>query len=122
MPQIQEYDLQRAFVIWAIGIPKKGIVGALLPGIVAWHTPNGGKRDAFEAKRLKDMGVVSGVPDYWLLWGTLYGLEFKKPGAGRLSDAQIELHPRLIHAGAVIATVDNLADAKAQIQAWKLCR
>jgi hypothetical protein len=32
----------------------------------AWHTPNGGKRDAREAGRLKVLGVKPGVPDVTL--------------------------------------------------------
>ena len=33
------------------------------PGLVAWHTPNGGKRNAVEAARFKAMGVRPGVSD-----------------------------------------------------------
>jgi hypothetical protein len=95
------------------------IVPARKPGIVSWHTPNGGARDGAEAKRFKEMGVLAGVPDYLILWGALFCIEFKKPG-GRLSGSQIELHPRLTAAGATIATVDNLAAAKSQVSAWGL--
>lgn len=105
--------------MWFEGVPGK-IEPAQLPGVVGWHTPNGERRDGFAAKRLKEMGVKAGIPDYWMLWGTLYGLEFKKPNQGRLSPAQIELHPRLIAAGAKVATVDNLADAKRQAILWGL--
>jgi hypothetical protein len=84
-----------------------------MPGVVAWHTPNGGSRHGAEAKRLKEMGVLAGIPDYFMLWGRLYGLEFKEPGGeGRLSDAQLALHPQLTAAGAIVETVDNLAAAK----------
>lgn len=31
-----------------------------------YHTPNGGKRETVEAKRLKDMGTKPGVPDLCL--------------------------------------------------------
>lgn len=34
-----------------------------LLGWLWWHTPNGGKRSAREAARLKAMGVKAGVPD-----------------------------------------------------------
>jgi len=33
---------------------------------VIWHTPNGGKRNAREAGRLKAMGVLPGVPDLFI--------------------------------------------------------
>lgn len=124
MTVIQEFDIQRAFTIfykgeqWPDGRWKT--MPAALPGVVSWHTPNGGKRDAFEAKRLVQSGVEAGIPDYFFLWGGLHALEFKKPG-GRLSPAQIRLHPMLLAAGLVnLATVDSLADAKAAVRAWGL--
>lgn len=120
MPAPSEWDIQRAFTIfykgerWAKG-PKKGqwkVEPAGLPGVVSWHTPNGGKRGRVEAIRFKMIGVEAGIPDYLFLWGGLYGLEFKKPGGDR-SDSQIALHPRLMAAGMIaLETVDNLAAAK----------
>lgn len=107
-----EHEIQRAFVMWFEGVPGK-IEPAKRPGVVSWHTPNGGKREAFEAKRLKELGVLAGIPDYFMLWGGgLYAIEFKAPG-GRLSAAQIDIQPRLLNAGLVAcATVDNLEAAK----------
>lgn len=120
-----EWDIQRAFTIyfkgekWAKG-PKAGtwkVEPASLPGVVSWHTPNGGKRDRVEAIRFKMIGVEAGIPDYLFLWGGLLGLEFKEPDGGRLSQAQIDLHPLLRAAGIVaLETVDNLADAKAFVR------
>lgn len=34
------------------------------PECMWWHSPNGGRRNAREAARLKRMGVLAGVPDY----------------------------------------------------------
>lgn len=125
MPQPSEHDIQRAFTIWYQGErwargPNKGqwkVEPASLPGVISWHTPNGGRRDAAEAIRFKQIGVLAGIPDYLFLWGGLYGLEFKEPGEGRLSAAQIGLHPQLRAAGMVaLETVDNLADAKAFVR------
>lgn len=128
MPAILEYDVQRAFTIWFKGErwkkgPHKGEWKSLphgLPGVVAFHVPNGGeRRDAFEGQRLQDSGVEAGIPDYWFLWGGSYGLEFKKPGGKQpperqLNPAQEKMHPRLRAAGIVaLETVDNLPDAKA---------
>lgn len=121
MPQPSEWDIQRAFTIWFKGEkwaqgPKKGqwkVEPAALPGVMSWHTPNGGKRDRVEAIRFKMIGVEAGIPDYLFLWGGLYGLEFKEPNDGVLSKAQIALHPLLLAAGLVaLETVDNLAAAK----------
>jgi hypothetical protein len=122
-----EFDYQRAFCIWLFGNPDKHGVPrapvALAPGVVCWHTPNGGeRRDAFEGKRLKEMGVQAGIQDLLFLrptqfqegvYGLLFGMEWKKPG-GVLSPAQRIMHPRLMAAGmAASCVVDNLADARA---------
>lgn len=125
MPKVLEFDLQRAFVLWLDGYPRDGVPTKplpLIPGVEYWHTPNGGtRRDAFEGKRMNQIGLKAGIPDLWFLWGALYGLEWKQPG-GSLNNAQKDLHPRLIHAGARIATVDNLAAGKAQLATWGLLR
>lgn len=120
MPTPSEFEIQRAFVMWYVGVPGK-IEPAALPGVVSWHTPNGGARSGVEAKRFKELGVLPGIPDYWFLWGRLYGMEFKEAG-GRLSASQTALHPRLVAVGALIVTVDSLAAAKAQAAAWGLIR
>ncbi|MGX9443926.1 hypothetical protein ACWX0K_15290 [Nitrobacteraceae bacterium UC4446_H13] len=132
-PAILEHDLQRAIVIWLQGNPDKSgnprTTPALAPGVVFWHTPNGGeRRDAFEGKRLKDLGTLAGVHDLLFLrptqftegvFGLLFGLELKKPGgrqppSRQLNPAQVALHPRLLAAGMAASCVaDNLADAKA---------
>lgn len=125
MPAISEHDLQRAFCIWLDGnLDKNGnprTTPALAPGVVYWHTPNGGTRNAIEGKRLKETGVKAGIHDIFFLrptrfiegtFGLLFGMEWKKPG-GVLSPAQREMHPRLLAAGlAASIVVDNLADAK----------
>ena len=107
-----EHEIQRAFVMWFEGVPGK-IEPAKRPDVVSWHTPNGGKREAFEAKRLKELGVLAGIPDWFALHqGALYAIEFKAPG-GRLSDAQTDIQPRLFRAGiAAMTVVDNLEAAK----------
>lgn len=123
MPVPSEHEIQRAFHMWYAGVRHKDgtwkIVPARLQGVVSWHTPNGGHRDPFEGKRFAELGVLAGIPDYFMLWGALHAIEFKKPG-GRLSAAQLALHPQLIAAGARVATVDNLDDAKRQAVEWGL--
>lgn len=132
MPAISEHDLQRALVLWLDGNPDKNghprNTPALAPNVVYWHTPNGGeRRDAFEGKRLNQIGLKKGIHDLLFLrptqfsegvFGLLFGLELKKPGGPQpptrqLSTAQKEMHPRLLRAGlAASAVVDNLDDAK----------
>lgn len=130
-PVVQEFDVQRAFTIfykgekWKRG-PLKGqwkVLPAKLPGVVAFHVPNGGSRaSAFEGMRLNESGLETGVHDYLFLWGGLFGLEFKKPGGPQppevqRSPAQFATHAAMLAAGMVAsATVDNLADAKAFVR------
>jgi hypothetical protein len=83
-------------------------------------------RNGFEAKRLAEEGVLAGFPDVaHLRAGSLFLLEFKREGErrkknGGLSDAQVDLHPRLVAAGARLATVYSLEEAKQQARAWRL--
>lgn len=132
MPTPSEWDLQRALCIWLDGNPDPSgnprVTPALAPGVVYWHTPNGGQRDLREAKRLKQSGVKAGVHDLLFLrptqfesgvWGLLFGLELKEPGGSQppekhLNAAQRIMHPRLMRAGMAVSTVlDDLAAAKA---------
>lgn len=126
-----EFDLQKAFTIWYKGEKRKDgtwkTIPAQLPGVVAWHTPNGGeRRDAFEGMRLKESGVEAGIHDYLFLWGGLFCLEFKRPGQHQtpedgLSAAQRAMHARLLAAGAVAsATVDSLQKARETVINWGL--
>jgi hypothetical protein len=62
-----------------------------LPHVLIWHVPNGEKRSPRTAKRLKEMGVTPGVPDFGFIAG-LRGpgfLELKKED-GRLSEEQLD--------------------------------
>ena len=83
-PRHIEDDLQRAVMSY---------LRVVLPRTVrAWHTPNGGKRNAREAARLKAQGVMTGVSDILIMWNA-YGalrmacIELKAP-TGRLSEPQ----------------------------------
>lgn len=121
-----EADIQRALIIWLDGNPdakgKPRTTPALLPGVVCWHTPNGGGRSVVEGVRFKQAGVRAGIPDLLFLWGGLYGLELKRPG-GVLSPAQIAMHPRLLAAGMVASeTADSLEGARKVLRAWGLVR
>lgn len=125
-----EFAIQRAFTLyfkgerWAKG-PRKGewkVLPAKLPGVVAWHTPNGGSRaGGFEGMRLNQIGLEAGIPDYVFLWGGLFGLEFKKPNGEpaetQLHKSQRDMHPRLRAAGIVaLETVDSLEAAIAFVR------
>lgn len=74
-----ESDLQRAIFVWRDTIiPKHPELEWL------YHCPNGEKRDAFTAQRLKQQGVKAGILDLALdvARGGYHGLriELKRPG------------------------------------------
>jgi hypothetical protein len=130
---VTEWDLQHAFCLyfggekWAAGplVGQWKVEPAQLPGVVWWHTPNGGHRDVREGVRLKQIGVLAGVHDLLFLWGGLYGMEWKvpdgRPAERQLSTAQRAMHPRLLRAGMVASvTVDSLESAKQAVRAWGL--
>jgi hypothetical protein len=106
MPEPSEFQIQRAV---CIHLEKHAPAD-----MEWWHTPNGEKRDAFTAKRLKDIGVKAGIPDLvFLRGGRLFGLELKAPGH-KPSDAQNDRRARLLAAGiAAWEWTDSLAGALA---------
>jgi hypothetical protein len=70
-------------------------------GAIWWHTPNGGERNAIEAKMFQAQGVKSGIPDILIFWnGKLYGLELKAAD-GVVSQTQKAMLAAFSHAGAV---------------------
>lgn len=93
-----------------------------VPGVVFWHTPNGGSRTAAEAGRFKALGVKAGVPDVLVLRaGRLFALELKALG-GRLSDAQRDMLAALEAAGAATGVAYGLDEAIAQLERWGVIR
>lgn len=92
------------------------------PGIVWWHTPNGGLRNVGEAGRLKALGVKAGVPDLLAVRdGRLFALELKAQG-GRVSDAQREMLAALEAAGVATAVAYGLDEALAIFERWGVIR
>lgn len=57
---------------------------------IAFHVPNGGRRNRTEAARLKGMGVLAGVADWIVLLpgGRFAAIELKRRDGGYLSPAQ----------------------------------
>lgn len=70
-----------------------------LKKIPCFHIPNGGSRDAREARNLKLQGVKPGVPDLFvpLARSGFHGLfiEMKRRNGGRVSEKQAEWIERL---------------------------
>ena len=80
-----------------------------------WAVPNGGKRNKFEAKRLRDEGVRSGVPDISIVHdGMYFGLEVKKPKTltpkGYLSKNQKSMIKQIETAGGEVKVVYSVQD------------
>lgn len=93
-----------------------------VPGLVFWHTPNGGKRKPIEAAIFKGMGVRAGVSDLILVrLGKIYALELKAEN-GRASEAQMQFLSDIDRAGAFTAMPAGLNAALATLEAWGLLR
>ena len=60
-----------------------------VPGLLFWHTPNGGARRSTEAAIFKGLGVLPGVSDITLFYDrTLYALEIKRDARAKVTPAQ----------------------------------
>jgi hypothetical protein len=92
------------------------------PGVFCTHFPAGGFRLAREAKRFKDLGTRSGVPDLlFIRAGHLYCLELKTE-SGRPSSTQLKTIAELEYAGATCAVAYGIDEALAVLEGWNLLR
>ena len=90
------------------------------PGVLWWHTPNGGKRNVIEATKLKRMGTLAGVADFLFLYkGTFFSLEIKTE-KGRLSAVQEQWSDDVEMSGGESAWAAGLDNALAIINMWGL--
>jgi hypothetical protein len=93
-----------------------------VPGLVAFHVPNGGKRKPIEAAIFKSLGVRAGVADIIAVHqGKIFALELKAED-GRPTEAQIEFLSDIERAGAFTAMPRGLDAAIAKLEAWGLLR
>jgi hypothetical protein len=91
-------------------------------GLFAFHVPLGGWRSVIEAKILKSVGTVAGIPDVVAIHdGKVFCLELKADG-GRLTPVQRTCQAGLRQAGATVATCWGLDEALAQLEQWRLLR
>lgn len=105
-PKHEEDDLQRACVCWFdLEYPQYRLR--------LHHSPNGGKRNAIEAAKFKQMGVRAGFPDLILLIpNKLYpfcGIELKTK-TGRQSENQKEYQKEFESIGAKYVVVRSLEE------------
>lgn len=93
-----------------------------VPGLVFWHTPNGGKRGAIEAAIFKGLGVRAGVSDIIAVHaGRIYALELKSE-TGRQTESQMQFRADMDAAGAETGLAQGLDAALRIIEAWGLVR
>jgi hypothetical protein len=93
-----------------------------VPGLVAWHTPNGGARKPIEAAILQGLGVRAGVSDVIAVYESkVFALELKSEH-GRASDAQLEFLADIEKAGALTAISHGIDSALKTLEAWGLLR
>jgi hypothetical protein len=103
-----EDDLQRAviqYLDWAL--PDEG---------VAYAIPNGGKRHAREAARMKGLGVKAGVPDIGICYrGRALFVELKAK-RGVVSPAQRAMTRKLTYCGAAVMLCRSVDELEAQLR------
>ena len=81
--------------------------------LLAFHVPNGGKRNAREGAKFKRMGVLSGVPDILIAQpsGQYSGLAIElKVGKNKPSANQLDVLGRFMKAGWYVTIVRELND------------
>ncbi len=100
-----ESDEQIGFLAW---------FDAAFPGVRIFHIPNGGHRAMSVAKKMKEEGVRSGVPDLfipaWRIW-----IEMKRVSGGRLSQDQKEWAEYLTGCGYTVIVAKGATDASRQL-------
>lgn len=107
---ISEHDEQVGFVTW---------FRSRFPGVLILAIPNGEHRFPSVAKRLKDEGVVAGVPDLfvpeWQLW-----IEMKKARGGKISKSQMVIIDYLESIGQTVIVGRGAKDASQQVMDFRL--
>lgn len=90
------------------------------PGLVWWHTPNGGKRSKRWASALKRRGLTSGVSDLIFFYrDRFYALELKS-AKGRPSEAQLGWRDRVDKQGGFTSVAYSIEAAIKTLRMWEL--
>lgn len=113
-----ESDMQRAVIHWwqlahrILGVSDANLLYAI---------PNGGKRNAREAARMKTEGIRAGIPDLFLAVprDVYHGLfiELKAPN-GRISEAQKAVIASLRHLGYYVDVCRSFDEALRRIEGY----
>lgn len=84
----------------------------------AWHTPNGGKRNAGTARKMNALGTRAGFPDLAFLWqGRFYALEVKT-SIGHQRTTQKDWERYITNAGGLYEIVRGINETKAALIKW----
>jgi hypothetical protein len=93
-----------------------------MPGVFAFHCPNGGKRSRIEGAIFKSLGVKAGVPDVIIFYRSqIFGLELKAT-KGRLTPIQRQTLNDMEVAGARTAIAHSLDEALVTLEFWGVLR
>ena len=103
-PKVSEHDIQVACINW---------FRYQYPKYLIYAVPNGGQRNKIVAKKLKDEGVLSGVPDLHIpvAKNGFNGLYIEmKAGKNKPSDNQITIMKKLENEGYVCTVCYSLSE------------
>lgn len=89
------------------------------PTLLWWHTPNGGKRHAGEARKFKDMGARAGVADLCFVTpeGKAAFIELKA-GKGRQSPGQVQFQTDCQSNNAPYAICRSIEEVASTLHGW----
>jgi hypothetical protein len=86
--------------------------------VFVWHTPNEGRRSAFERFKAKALGIVSGVSDLILVCnGKLLALELKI-GNNKMTLNQKNFQDAILKNGFWVSVAYNVEQADFIISGW----
>ena len=113
-PRLAEQAIQKAVF--------DHIAARAYPGVVAFHSPNGGYRRPVDAAIFKGMGVLAGVSDVLACHdGKFFALELKAEGQ-RPTAAQLEFIAAVNEAGGYATWAEGLTRALNILECWGLLR
>lgn len=88
------------------------------PHVLAFHVPNGGKRNLYEATRLKRQGVVPGIADILIFWQGGHGAIELKCGRNKTSPHQDYFADKWQWTGGRYALCRDLDSVVAALKDW----
>ena len=108
-----EHDLQTECIRW---------LRYAYPKVLCYAIPNGGYRTKSTARQMHAEGVVSGIPDLHIPiprggYASLY-IEMKNGKAGRLSEHQKEIIPRLQAFGNKVVVCRTFEEFRQEVESY----